>query len=118
MNLDIKRYSDDLIVLYPKTKLTENAKDSQLDLTGTSVLVVDDVLYGGYSILRAVEYLVGKNATEIRTAILVDRGSSHLPVRVDITGVRLDVAPSDVIECNVPPYEAEFKIVLFKPTIN
>ena len=118
MHLDIKRYSDDLILLYPETKLTENSRDSQLDLTGSSVLVVDDVLYTGNSMLRAVEYLVRKNATEIRTAVLVDRGSSHLPVRVDITGVRLDIAPCDVIECHVPPYESEFKIVLLKPTIN
>ncbi|MEI6227038.1 MAG: phosphoribosyltransferase family protein [Methylophilaceae bacterium] len=118
MNLDIKRYSDDLTLIYPETKLTENPKDSQLDLTGTTVLVVDDVFYKGHSMLRAVEYLARKNPTEIRTSVLVDRGASDLPVRVDIAGLRLDVAPPDVIECNVPPYESEFKIVLLKPTIN
>jgi pyrimidine operon attenuation protein/uracil phosphoribosyltransferase len=32
--------------------------------------------------------------------------------------VRLDVAPTDIIECNVPPFEAEFKIDLLMPTIN
>jgi pyrimidine operon attenuation protein/uracil phosphoribosyltransferase len=26
----------------------------------------------------------------------------------------LDVAPQDIIECNVPPYEAEFKIDLLQ----
>jgi pyrimidine operon attenuation protein/uracil phosphoribosyltransferase len=118
MNLDIKRYSDDLSLIYPETKLTENPKDSHLDLTGATVLVVDDVFYKGHSMLRAVEYLAKKNATEIRTAVLVDRGANDLPMRVDITGLRLDIAPSDVIECNVPPYESEFKIVLLKPTIN
>ena len=118
MNLDIKRYNDDLTLIYPQTKLTEHPKDSHLDLTETTVLVVDDVFYGGHSMLRAVEYLARKNATEIRTAVLVDRGVSQLPVRVDITGLRLDIAPPDVIECNVPPYESEFKIVLLKPTIN
>ena len=29
--------------------------------------------------------------------------------------VRLDIAPSDIIECNVPPYEPEFKIELLQP---
>ncbi|OYW23658.1 MAG: phosphoribosyltransferase, partial [Hydrogenophilales bacterium 12-63-5] len=33
----------------------------------------------------------------------------------DIVGVRLDVAPPDVIECNVPPYEAGFRIDLLQP---
>ena len=112
MNLDIRRYSDDLTLIYPETKLIENPKDSHLDLTGTTVLLVDDVFYKGHSMLRAVEYLTKKNATEIRTAVLVDRGANDLPMRVDITGIRLDVAPPDVIECNVPPYESEFKIVL------
>ena len=68
--------------------------------------------------LRAVEYLAMKQAAEIRTVVLVDRGANKLPVRVDISGVRLDVAPPDIIECNVPPYETEFKIDLLKPTIN
>ena len=82
------------------------------------MLVVDDVMYRGHSMLRAVEYLARKQAAEIRTAVLVDRGANKLPVRVDIAGVRLDVAPPDIIECNVPPFETEFKIDLLKPTIN
>jgi len=118
MNLQINRYADDLTLLYPETKLTENNQHASLDLTNTTVLVVDDVMYRGHSMLRAVEYLARKQAAEIRTAVLVDRGANKLPVRIDIAGVRLDVAPTDIIECNVPPYETEFKIDLLKPTIN
>jgi pyrimidine operon attenuation protein / uracil phosphoribosyltransferase len=118
MNLQIKRYADDLTLLHPETKLTENPMLASLNLAGTSVLVVDDVMFRGHSMLRAVEYLARKGAAEIRTAVLVDRGANKLPVRVDIAGVRLDVAPPDIIECNVPPYEAEFKIDLLKPIIN
>ena len=66
--------------------------------------------------LRAVEYLAGKQAGEIRTVVLVDRGAAKLPVRADIVGVRLDVAPTDIIECNVPPYEPSFRIDLLKPS--
>jgi pyrimidine operon attenuation protein/uracil phosphoribosyltransferase len=118
MNLQIKRYADDLTLLYPETRLTENPEHVSLDLTDTTVLVVDDVMYRGHSMLRAVEYLARKQAAEIRTVVLVDRGANKLPVRTDITGVRLDVAPSNIIECNVPPYEKEFKIDLFQPRIN
>lgn len=118
MNLQIERYADDLTLLHPETKLTENPKQASLDLAGTTIMVVDDVMYRGHSMLRAVEYLATKNAAEIRTAVLVDRGANKLPVRMDITGVRLDVAPPDIVECNVPPYEVEFKIDLLKPIIN
>jgi pyrimidine operon attenuation protein / uracil phosphoribosyltransferase len=118
MNLQIKRYADDLTLLYPETKLTENPKFETLDLSNTTVLVVDDVMFKGHSMLRAIDYLARKKAAEIRTVVLVDRGANKLPIRVDIAGVRLDVAPTDIIECNVPPFEAEFKIDLLMPTIN
>ena len=115
LDLQIKRYADDLTLLYPETQLKENPTHAALDLTGYTVLVVDDVMYRGHSMLRAVEYLAGKQPEEIRTVVLVDRGASKLPVRTDIVGVRLDVAPSDVIECNVPPYEGSFRIDLLQP---
>lgn len=115
MNLHIKRYADDLTLLHPKTELIEAPEQTTLDLAGVTVVAVDDVMYRGHSMLRAVEYLAQKQAAEIRTVVLVDRGAAKLPVRSDIVGVRLDVAPTDIIECNVPPYETEFKIELLQP---
>lgn len=115
IDLQIKRYADDLTLLYPNTQLTENPEHARLDLSGHTVLVVDDVMYRGHSMLRAVEYLAAKGPAEIRTVVLVDRGVEKLPVRADIVGVRLDVAPTNIIECNVPPYEGSFKIDLVQP---
>ena len=115
LDLQIKRYADDLTLLHPDTQLTENPDHASLDLTGLTVLVVDDVMYHGHSLLRAVQYLAGRQPAEIRTVVLVDRGVAKLPVRTDIAGVRLDVAPSDIIECNVPPYEDCFRIDLLQP---
>jgi pyrimidine operon attenuation protein/uracil phosphoribosyltransferase len=117
MNLQIKRYADDLKLIHPETKLTENPEHIALDLNGVTVVIVDDVMYRGHSMLRAIEYIAGKNAEEIRTVVLVDRGVSKLPVRCDIAGVRLDIAPGDIIECNVPPYEEVFKIEVLQPNI-
>lgn len=113
--LHVKRYADDLTLLHPETELTATAEQAALDLAGATVLVVDDVLYRGHSMLKAVEYLATKNPMEIRTVVLVDRGVTLLPIRADIVGVRLDVAPQDIIECNVPPYEADFRIELLQP---
>jgi len=47
MNLQIKRYADDLKLLHPETKLTENPEHVSLDLSGVTVVVVDDVMYRG-----------------------------------------------------------------------
>jgi pyrimidine operon attenuation protein/uracil phosphoribosyltransferase len=114
-SLYLKRYADDLTLLHPHTELTENPQLAALDMAHTTLLVVDDVLYHGHSLLRTIAYLARLGATEIRTAVLVDRGAEKLPVRADIIGVRLDVAPTDIIECHVPPYEAELRIDVLRP---
>jgi len=113
--LQIKRYADDLTVIHPETQLIEDPSHATLDLQGKTVVVVDDVIYQGHSMLRAVDYLAQKRPAEIRTVVLVDRDVSRLPVRADIVGARLDVAPDDIIECNVPPFETVFRIDLCKP---
>lgn len=115
LELKVKRYADDLTLLHPETLLTEDPAHQSLDLSDTSVLVVDDVMYQGHSMLRTVQYLATRKAAEIRGAVLIDRGANTVPVRADITGVRLDIAPGDIIECCVPPYEPEFRIVLLQP---
>jgi pyrimidine operon attenuation protein/uracil phosphoribosyltransferase len=115
MELAIARYADDLRLLHPETLLTEDPDHARLDLSGRTALVIDDVLYYGYSMLRAVEYLAHKHAAEIRTVVLVDRGVARLPVRADVTGIRLEVAPGDIIECNVPPYENALAVNLLRP---
>ena len=115
-DLAVKRYADDLTLLYPETRLSEEDQPGP-ELSGYTILVVDDVLYSGHSLLRVVEYLARKQPAEIRVVVLVDRGVTRLPVRTDVVGVRLDIAPPDIIECNVPPFESEFRIELLQPTI-
>lgn len=112
--LKLKRYGDDLTLLHADTQLTENAEFAARDLSRASVLVVDDVLYKGHSLLRALAYLTQRGAATVRTAVLADRCCSALPVRADIAGVRLQVAPGDIVECHVPPYEADFLIEVLR----
>lgn len=110
--LKVKRYADDLSLLHPGTALTESPELAALDLAGTPLLVVDDVLYEGHSLLRACAYLAQLGARQVHTAVLVDRCVSTQPIHADIVGIRLQVAPEDIVECHVPPYEADFRIVL------
>lgn len=115
LDLRVERYADDLTLLHPETRLTEEAAHAALDLEGRSLLVVDDVLYSGHSLLRVLEYLTRRQPAEIRVAMLVDRGVCRLPVHADVVGRRLEIAAGDVIECNVPPYEPDFRIELLRP---
>lgn len=110
LDLSVKRYADDLTLLYPETRLDESAQLAELDLTDHHLLVVDDVLYTGHSLLKVVAYLARKHPAQIRVATLVDRCVASLPVHADVVGARLQVAPGAIIECQVPPYEPVFQI--------
>src|SRR5690606_4166442 len=112
--LKVQRYADDLSLLHPATALSENPALAALDLAATPLLVVDDVLYEGHSLLRTCAYLAQLGATEVHTAVLVDRHAYRQPVRADIVGVHLQVPADDVVECHVPPYEDELRIEVWR----
>jgi len=114
LDLSVKRYADDLTLLYPKTQLQDNQQVVAVDLTGYTLLIVDDVLYTGHSLLRVVEYFNQKNPAQIRVACLVDRKINTIPIKADIVGVELQIAPEDVVECHIPPYEPTFEIDLLQ----
>lgn len=113
--LRLQRYADDLSLIHAQTALTGNPDIAALDLANTRLLLVDDVLYEGHSLLRACAWLAQLGASEIRTAVLVDRAVTRQPVHADVAGLRLQAAPGDVIECNVPPYEERLCIELLRP---
>lgn len=115
MDLKVKRYSDDLALLHPDTALELDAAQQAARFAGRVVVVVDDVLYQGYSAQRVLEFLRGRGAEAIFLAVLVDRLARRLPVAADIVGATLQIAPDDVIECNVPPFEPEFAVDLWRP---
>ena len=112
LDLEVKRYADDLALLHPETRLVAPAAGS---VAGRRVIVVDDVLYQGYSLFRVFEWLRAQGAAAIHAAVLVDRACTMLPVHADIIGVTLRIAPGDVIECCVPPYEPDFAIDIWRP---
>jgi pyrimidine operon attenuation protein/uracil phosphoribosyltransferase len=114
LDLSVKRYADDLTLLHPDTQLRESQQIANIDLSGYTLLLVDDVLYTGHSILRVVEYLSKKHPAQIRVACLADRKVSTLPIKADIVGVELQIAPEDVVECHIPPYEPTFEVDLLQ----
>lgn len=112
LDIKVKRYADTLELLHPDTALEAPA---QAQLKDCRVIVIDDVLYQGYSLRRVIEWLGTQHPAIVHAAVLVDRQRYRVPVRADIVGLTLKIAPGDVIECNVPPYEAEFAVDVWRP---
>ena len=110
--LDITLYRDDLSRLDYQPVVRETKLPGNIN--GKNVILVDDVLYTGSSLLRVIEWLNAKSPRAIHTAVLADRHVTQLPIRADIVGVHLQVAPGDVVECHVQPYEPLFQIELLR----
>jgi pyrimidine operon attenuation protein/uracil phosphoribosyltransferase len=113
-DLQVKRYGDDLTLLHPDTALTETPQQAAVSFAGKRVVIVDDVLYQGHSVFRVLEWVRRHQPLSAHVAVLVDRKITALPVAADIAGITLQIAPGDVIECNVPPYEAEFAVDIWR----
>jgi len=58
-------------------------------LAGKHIVVVDDVLYSGFTLLNVVSILLQVGPGSIQTAILIDRGHRIMPVSADYVGIEL-----------------------------
>ena len=89
--IDVSYYRDD----YEISGLKPNTKRTSLpfDVSGASIVLVDDVLYTGRSVRAAINELFDFGRPErIELAVLVDRGGRELPIEAAYTGARLAVA--------------------------
>ncbi|MDX1626527.1 MAG: phosphoribosyltransferase family protein [Wenzhouxiangellaceae bacterium] len=101
--LKLKRYSDELELLHDRPELDEDTLD--IDIEDRHLVLVDDVLFTGESMLRAAGWLRAAGATKLQTAFLCVRAGRTMPVHADFVGATLEVRPDWVIHCAVPPYE-------------
>ena len=77
------------INLYRDDEVTHELPESQIpgDVTGKTVVVIDDVLYTGRTVRSALDAVtdLGRPAA-VRLCVLVDRGNRELPVQADYVG--------------------------------
>ena len=68
------------------------------DVTGATVVLVDDVLYTGRTIRAAMDVLFGYGRPRsIQLAALVDRGHRELPIRADYVGKNVPTARGEEV---------------------
>lgn len=91
--LDITGYRDDLEV--------KEFKKLDLDLTGKTVLVIDDVLFTGRTVRASMDAIIDLGRPEkIQLAVLIDRGHRELPIRADYVGNNIPTNLSEKIIVN------------------
>ncbi|PWJ48009.1 pyrimidine operon attenuation protein / uracil phosphoribosyltransferase [Quadrisphaera granulorum] len=93
-SLDVTMHRDDL--RRNPTRAPEPTTLPAAGIDGTTVVLVDDVLYSGRTVRAALDALsdLGRPRA-VRLAVLVDRGHRELPIRADHVGKNLPTSTSE-----------------------
>jgi pyrimidine operon attenuation protein/uracil phosphoribosyltransferase len=99
-SLDVTLYRDDLGRHPTRTPAPTSVPAEGID--GSTVVLVDDVLYSGRTIRAALDALsdIGRPRI-VRLAVLVDRGHRELPIRPDFVGKNLPSAQHERINVHL-----------------
>ncbi len=109
--LDITFYRDDLSLLSDNPVV--NATHINDAVTGTRIILVDDVIYTGRTIRAAIESIFDMGRPElIQLAVLIDRGHRELPFRPDYVGKNIPTSKSERIEVHVTEFDGVDEVVL------
>ncbi|MCL5265413.1 MAG: bifunctional pyr operon transcriptional regulator/uracil phosphoribosyltransferase PyrR [Chloroflexi bacterium] len=111
--LDITLYRDDLDAhgIYPTVRRT----DIPVDVTGRSVILVDDVLYTGRSVRAAMDAVIDFGRPRcIQLAVLVDRGHRELPIRPDFVGKNLPTSRDEEVKVRLVETDGVDEVVIAK----
>ena len=109
--LDITLYRDDLNELsyQPIVHPTE----MPVDITGKTIVLVDDVLYTGRTIRAAMNALLDIGRPRmIQLAVLIDRGHRELPIRADYVGKNVPTSAHEDVSVLLRDIDSEEKVVI------
>lgn len=70
-------------------KMEMNWAEESPELAGKCVIVIDDVLYSGRTLLSIFSHILSYSPKSIQAFVLVDRGHRLMPISPDYVGMRL-----------------------------
>ena len=98
--LDVTMYRDD--IQQKSTRATAPTDIPASGIDGTTVILVDDVLYSGRTVRAALDAITALGRPDVvRFAVLVDRGHRELPIRADFVGKNLPSAVDERVNVSL-----------------
>lgn len=109
--IDNSLYRDDLAT-HPVARVQRSR--IPVDIDGTVIVLVDDVLFTGRSIRAAIDALIdfGRPAS-IELAVLVDRGHRELPIRADYVGKNIPTRRSDDVRVRLADPDGQDQVAVY-----
>ncbi|MBI3793475.1 MAG: bifunctional pyr operon transcriptional regulator/uracil phosphoribosyltransferase PyrR [Nitrospinae bacterium] len=104
--LDVTFYRDDLARKGPN--LNASPTNITFDITGKTVILVDDVLFTGRSIRAAIDAIMDLGRPgKIQLAALLDRGHRELPIRADYIGKNIPTSRDERVMVKLREVDGE-----------
>lgn len=112
--LDITFYRDDLDQVGMRTP---EKTTIPFDLSGKTVVLVDDVIYKGRTIRAALNAVIDYGRPEtIALVVLVDRGHRQLPIHPDFIGKTLPTAKEEQVKVYLEDLDGRDAVELLSPS--
>jgi pyrimidine operon attenuation protein/uracil phosphoribosyltransferase len=86
------------------------------DISGKTVILVDDVLFSGRTTRAALDALNDFGRPKrVQLAVLIDRGHRELPIKADFVGKNVPTALQERIDVNFREEGGQDEVILLKP---
>lgn len=114
-SIDVTMYRDDR----KKHEMTVSDEKQGIalpfDVTGKTVILVDDVIYTGRTVRAAIEAIFScGRPSAIQLAVLIDRGHRELPIRPDFVGKNIPTSKDEIVTVLMDDYDGETAVRICK----
>ena len=109
-SLDVSMHRDDL-----DQRAAPNVQPTEIpfDVTGKTVVLVDDVLFSGRTTRAALDALNDFGRPKrIQLAVLVDRGHRELPIKADFVGKNVPTALNEIVAVRLTEMGGQDEVVI------
>jgi pyrimidine operon attenuation protein / uracil phosphoribosyltransferase len=111
-SLDVNMHRDDLA---QNVAPTVHPTVIPFDVTGKTVVLVDDVLFSGRTTRAALDALNDFGRPKrIQLAVLIDRGHRELPIKADFVGKNVPTSPNQLITVRLREQDGTDEVKLEK----
>ncbi len=115
-DIDISFYRDDVGAKAPASQPVVRSSHIDFDLSGRTVVLVDDVLFTGRTVRAAIDALFDYGRPQrVQLAVLCDRGHRELPIRPDYVGKNLPTAREERVNVRFEEVDDVDEVTISEP---
>lgn len=110
--LDITLYRDDLSLVSEQPTVKGSKVD--FDVTGKTVVLVDDVIFTGRTARAALDAVMKLGRPQkIQLCALIDRGHSELPIKANFVGKNIPTSVDEVVAVRLSETDGEEAVKIY-----